>query len=63
MTPSKCLIAQRLAEHAREGFAIVSLMDDYLKDPRWAAVAADMARAAETAEYWAKEIRAVEVVL
>ena len=60
MTPGKLLIAQRLDEHAREGYAIVGLMADYLKAPRWANVAADMASAAETAEFWAKEIRKVK---
>ena len=60
MNPTKLLIAQRLAEHAREGRAIVSLMDDYIEDPRWAGVAADVAMASETAEYWATEIRAGE---
>ncbi len=60
MNPTKLLIAQRLAEHAREGRAIVSLMEPFADDPRWAGVASDMAVASETAEYWAKEIRAEE---
>lgn len=57
MTPKKLLIAQRLDEHAREGRAIVALMDDYLKDPRWAGIASDLARSSDAGEYWAKEIR------
>ena len=61
MNPTKLLIAQRLAEHAREGRAIVDLMADYTDDPRWAGVAADLAIASETADYWAKEIRSDEV--
>lgn len=60
MNPTKLLIAQRLDEHAREGRAIVALMDDYLKDPRWAGIASDLTRSAEAGEYWAKEIRAKE---
>ena len=60
MTPTKLLIAQRLAEHAAEGRAIVSLMDDYLPSPRWAGVANDVARAADTAAWWAEEIRKAE---
>ena len=39
MNPTKLLIAQRLAEHAREGRAIVSLMEPFADDPRWAGVA------------------------
>lgn len=57
MTPVQALIAQRLAEHAREGRAIVALMEPFTDDPRWAGVAADLAIASETAEYWATEIR------
>lgn len=60
MNPTQLLIAQRLAEHAREGRAIVSLMEPFADDPRWAGVAADLAIGSETAEYWAKEIRAEE---
>ncbi len=60
MNPTKLLIALRLAEHAREGRAIVSLMKPFDDDPRWAGVASDLAIASETAEYWAKEIRAEE---
>jgi len=62
MNPTKMLIAQRLAEHAREGRAIVSLMEEpFADDPRWAGVASDLAIASETADYWAKEIRSDEV--
>lgn len=57
MIIKKALIAQRLDEHAREGRAIVALMDDYLKDPRWAGIASDLARSSDAGEYWAKEIR------
>lgn len=60
MTPTKLLIAQRLDETAQEIAAIVSLMADYLPDQRWQAVAADMARAGDTAGWWASEIRKAE---
>lgn len=60
MTPTKLLIAQRLAESAREMRAIVGLMTEYMTSPRWADVADDMARAADTAAWWAEEIRKAE---
>lgn len=60
MTPSKLLIAQRLQECSEEIKSIVTLMDDYLKDPRWSSVAADMARAADLASFWAIDIRTKE---
>ena len=60
MNPAKMLIAQRLAEHAREGYALADLMCDYIKDPKWERIVSDVASAAETAEYWAEEIRVKE---
>ena len=57
MTPSKLLIAQRLDESARELVAIVTLMDEHRSDPRWALHTAELARAADLAEWWASEIR------
>ena len=57
MMPTHALIAQRLEDHALEAQAIVSLMEPFTDDPRWAGVAADIALAAESAQYWSKEIR------
>jgi hypothetical protein len=60
MTPSKCLIAQRLAEHAREGYALADLMTDYISDPDWLAVANALMHGADTEQRWAAEIRKAE---
>lgn len=56
MNPTKLLIAQRLAEHAREGRAIVSLMRPFADDPRWAGVAARPG-IAETADIVGQEMQ------
>ena len=58
MTPAKLLIAQRLIESAHELRAIVELMAEYQHDPAWTAVAQDLTAAAETAQWWANEVRA-----
>ena len=58
MTPGKLLIAQRLVESARELRDIIGLMEEHKNDPAWRSVADDLARAADTAWWWATEIRA-----
>jgi hypothetical protein len=57
MTPGKLLIAQRLIESAHELRAIVALMAEYKNDPAWASAAEYLTNSAETAQWWANEIR------
>ena len=58
MTPAKLLIAQRLMEVAVELRSIVALMDEYRNDPAWADVARELSGTAQTAQWWANEVRA-----
>jgi hypothetical protein len=58
MTPARLLIAQRLEEVARELRCIAALMDEFKNDPAWLEVEKELRGTAQTADWWANEVRA-----
>lgn len=61
MTPGMLLIAQRLADVARDLEAVATLADEYRDLPRWEQHTAELRRTAELGDWWAKEIRADQI--